>query len=230
VRRTLEDHGLRLERLVTSIHEPDAETEKLLEAAREAGLERIRIGGYSMGSGEFEGKNPRDVLAVAQAKLPGLGKLLAKHGVKGGIQKHSGHTLDVNISSCLLMLRDCDPEWVGVQYDPGHCTLSGEAPKLAVGLLGPRLQSVNLKSPRQEYCVDPDTGRLTYRATWVPLRDGMLDVPAVLAALAAAGHGDPLSIHAEYRSHFYMVEQDVDATTALIAEDVRYVRALMGAG
>jgi len=227
VRKVLEDHGMRLERVVTTIHETDVETERLLEAIHEVGVRRIRIGGYSMGSGTYQDQNPREVLAVARKKLAALGKLLEKHQVKGGIQNHSGNTLDVNISSCLLMLQDCDPEWVGVQYDPGHCTLSGEPPALAVPLLGPYLQSVNLKSPRQEHFVDPGTGRTTWRATWVPLRDGMMDVRATLKALQNAGYQQPLSIHAEYRSHFHFVERDLEATNGLVAADVAYVREVM---
>ena len=32
--------------------------------------------------------------------------------------------------------------------------------------------------------------------------NGVLDVPLLLDTLAAAGHPEPLSVHAEYRSHF----------------------------
>ena len=156
-----------------------------------------------------------------------LCKLLEKHQVKGAIQNHSGPTLDVNVCSCLLMLKDCDPEWIGVQYDPGHCTLSGEPIALAVGLLGPYLHSVNLKSPRQEYYTNPATGRLAYKPVWVPLRDGMLDVPALLETLRKAGYEDALSIHAEYRCYFHMVERHMEATNELVAEDVKYVREVM---
>ena len=49
----------------------------------------------------------------------------------------------------------------------------------------------------------------------------------LLDTLAAAGHTEPLSVHAEYRSHFYRVTSDVDAVNRLVAEDVRYLRALM---
>lgn len=224
--KIFQDHGLKLERLVTNLHEADAEAERLLETVREVGVKKIRIGGYPL-TGPNAGRDARDVLAEAQRKFPALGALLKKHGVMGAVQNHSGPTLDVNVSSCLLMLRDCDPAWVGVQYDPGHCTLSGEEPEVAVPLLGPYLHSVNLKSPRLAHCINPATGRLAYKAVWVPLRDGMLDVPLVLKTLEEAGYSDALSLHAEYRCYFYMVEKDAEATDKLVAEDVKYVRQAM---
>ncbi len=222
-KKVFEDHGLKLERLVTSVTEANDETDRLLEAINAVGVKKIRIGGYPVRGDD----DPRAVLDTARKNLVELQKLLEKHGVMGGIQNHSGSTLDVNISSCLLMIQDCDPEWVGVQYDPGHLTLSGEPIGLAIGLLGPYLQSVNFKSPRQEHYIDPKSERLTYKPIWVPLRDGMLDLPGVLSALEAAGYTDPIALHAEYRNYYYMVEKDVEATNKLVAEDVRYLRSLM---
>ena len=222
-KKIFEDHGLRLERLVTSLREANIETERLLEVIQRLGIKKIRIGGYGIEKEE----NARIKLDEARRKLLALEKLLAKYGVGGGIQNHSGDALEVNISSCLLMLQDCDPQWIGVQYDPGHLTLSGEGIKVALELLGPYLNSVNFKSPRQDYFIDPVTNRLSYKPVWVPLRDGMLDVPAVLKALQEAGYTDPISIHAEYRTYFYHIDQDIEATNQLVAEDLAYVREVM---
>ena len=188
-------------------------------------MKKIRLGGYSVEPGQAG--DARRVLDEARRKLAGVEKLLKKHGVKGAIQNHSGMTLDVNVSSCLLMMQDCDPEWVGVQCDPGHLTLSGEPFELALGLLGPYLHSVNLKSPRQEYFADAKTGALSFKPIWVPLRDGMVDVPGVLKALKAAGYTEPISIHGEYRTHYYYMVKDVQETGKLIADDVAYLRAMM---
>ena len=217
--KALKDEGLTLERLVTNISEVNAETEKLLDAIRKLGVKKIRINWGSLGDAD-----PRAKIDEARRKLYALQKLLEKYGISGGIQNHSGNGLEVNISCVLHLLRDCDPKWVGIQYDPGHATISGEPIKLAIGLMGPYLHSVNLKSPRQEYFIEPATGRLTYKPIWVPLRDGMLNVSGLLNALKKAGYRDALSIHAEYRSYFHYVENDKEATDKLVAEDVRHVR------
>lgn len=222
-KQAFEDHGLKLVRLVTSLKEADAETEHLLEAIQSLGIEKIRIGGFSVA----EGEHAVEKLDEARRRLAALQPLLAKHGVKGGIQNHSGNCLEVNVSSCLLLLQDCDPEWIGVQYDPGHLRLSGENDKIALELLGPRLHSVNLKSPRHAHSIDAKSGRLLYTPVWVPLRDGMLDVAAELAALSQVGYTDAISLHAEYRTYFYRVENVLETTNDLMREDVAYVRSLM---
>lgn len=223
VKRIFSDHGLKLERLVTALKETNEETERLLDTINAIGVKKIRIGGYQVPATA----DPLQLLEEARRNLAGLQPLLEKHGVMGAIQNHSGNTLDVNISSCLLMLQDCDPKWVGVQYDPGHLTLSGEPISLAVGLLGNYLHSVNFKSPRQEYFADLKTGQLAFKPIWVPLKDGLLDAAKVLPALERAGYTDPISIHAEYRSFFHLVEHHLEPTNALVAEDVKYVRRLM---
>lgn len=216
-----EDHGLKLTRLVTSLSEADSEAERLLETIRKVGVEKIRIDSYD------PGPDPLASIETARRKLSALERLLEKHGVRGAIQNRSGNTLAVNIGTILLQVRDCDPEWIGIQYDPGHCTISGEPVKLAIGLMGPRLHSVNMKNPRQEPLVDPKTGRLVFRQAWVPLRDGMVDIPFVLAELKAAGYTDPLSIHAEYGNCFSGGVKDVDVVNRLVAADLAYVREIL---
>lgn len=222
-KRILAEQGLSLERLVTSLQDADDECERLLAAISELGIRKIRIAGCSVA----QGGNAREKLDETRRRLSALQKLLEKHGVSGGIQNHSGPALEVNVSSTLRMVEDCDPQWVGVQYDPGHATISGEPIRLALDLLGPYLHSVNLKSPRQEYFIDPESGRLAYQPVWVPLRDGMLDLPGLLQQLKRSGYSEALSIHGEYRSYFYRIEEDPEAVDELIAADVRYARSLL---
>ena len=221
--KIFKDHGLKLARLVTSLEKDDAVTEKCLETVASLGIRKIRIDGYSVSGNQ----NAGELLKEARKGYSKLEKVLAKHGVRGAVQNHSGQTLDVNISSCLRMIEGCDPAWVGIQYDPGHLTLSGEPVKIAIELMGPYLHSANLKSPRQEYFIDPQTKRLKYTPIWCKLRDGMLDVPEVLEALSAAGYADPISIHAEYRTYYHRIEHDIAATNKIVAEDVAYLKEVM---
>jgi sugar phosphate isomerase/epimerase len=221
--KIFQDNGLKVERLVTALVNTDEHTEPLLEAVREAGISKIRLGSCFVPDNE----DPQVLLDTARRNLNSLHKLLKKHGVWGAVQNHSGSYLEVNISSCLRLVQDCDPEVIGIQYDPGHTMISGEPSHLALGLIGPYLHRVNFKSPRKEYTSDPETERLRYRDIWVPLRDGMLDVRNVLSELQKAGYTDPISVHAEYRTHYYVIEKNTDATKRLMAEDVKYLRTLM---
>lgn len=221
------DHGVPIVRLVCDIiDEADGVVERFLETLNRLGIRKIRAGGFAV-------PGDADVAALfdrARRRVAQVEKLLAKHGVAGGIQNHSGNCLEVNVSSTLRLLQDCDPRWLGVQYDPGHLTLAGEPPRLALGWLGPYLHSVNFKSPRQEYDVDPASGRLYYVPVWVPLRSGMLNAPLALATLRQAGYRDAISIHCEYRSYFFRAEPYAAEVNRLVKDDVDYLRALMRAG
>ncbi len=224
-KKIFEDHGLRLTRLVTQLKTADAEAERLVACCAELGIRKIRIADYSFN----RITDYRPVYDEARRNLKGLEALFARHGVAGGIQNHSGTRMAVNISSLLRAIEHCDPRWIGIQYDPGHCTLSGEPPRCALTLMGPYCHSVNFKSPRHMNLTDPATGRMTWRAAWVPLRDGMLDVPQVLYALKAAGYADPISLHAEYGAYFFEVTSNLKATQKLVAADVAYVRECLAA-
>lgn len=222
-KKIFEDHGLSLERIVTGITRADEQADRQLEAIRNAGVKRIRIGGFHVGAGI----NARSLLAEAQMRMAEVQKLLVKHDIRGAVQNHSGNSLEVNVSGTLRLLEDCDPEWVGVQYDPGHLTLSGEPFGLAIDLLGPSLHSVNFKSPRQEYFADPNTGQLRFKPIWVPLIDGMLDAQGVLKKLQEVGYRDAISVHSEYRTHYHQIEHFVDPTAKLAQADIAYVKNLM---
>ncbi len=224
-KRILAEHGLSLDRLVCDIVAGnDAVTERFLACARGLGIVKIRAGGFPV-SPET---NIRTAFDAARRRLETIEGLLEKHGVSAGIQNHSGHCLEANVSSVLRLLEGRNPRWLGIQYDPGHLALSGESPHLAVGLMGDYLHSVNLKSPRWEYCIDRKNGRLAYCPVWVPLADGMLDVPRVLSELRAAGYRDSISMHCEYRSHFFRVERYPEAVFGIVKEDIAYLRACRG--
>lgn len=221
-KKIFEDHGLSLERLATSLQTADDEADRFLAAVSGLGIKKIRINAESS---LRDGETAQERLSKARKKLAVFQKLLAKHGVQGGIQNHSGgNMLEINISCLLLLLRDCDPQWVGIQYDPGHALISGEPIRLAISLMGEYLHSVNIKSPRQESFINPDNGRLEYKPVWVPLKDGMLDIPALLSELKTVGYKDAFSLHAEYRSHFHHVARDLEACNQLVANDVDYLK------
>lgn len=222
-KKIFEDHGLKLERLVTQLKEAGPVEERLLECCRELGIRKIRIADYSLN----RVPDYRVVYDEARRGLKALEGILSKHGVAGGIQNHSGTRVGVNISSLMRVMEHCDPAWVGIQYDPGHNTVAGEPPRCALKLMGPHCHSVNFKSPRQINYMDPSTGKLSYRPMWGPLRDGMLDVPFVLEELQNEGYTDPISLHAEYGGYFFHVTSDIEATKKIVAQDIAYVRECM---
>ncbi len=222
--RIFADHGVPLTSLVCGImSEDDLIIERFLETLNKLNIKKIRTGGFSVAENE-------DIPAAfdqARRRCVRVAEMLEKHGISGGIQNHSGNCLEVNVSAALRLLQDCNPRWLGIQFDPGHLTLSGELPEIALGLTGDYLHSVNFKSPRQEYDINPVTGRLQYVPVWVPLRSGMLDIPATLQALQKTGYTDPISIHCEYRTYFSRIEKYIDEVNRLVKDDLDYLRGVM---
>jgi sugar phosphate isomerase/epimerase len=222
-KKVFNDHGLELTQCVTGITCADDETERNFAAFAECGVKQIRLGSWHV----LGDDTPTTVLDRARRDLPEIQKLCEKYGVRAAAQNHSGPYLSANVSGALRLVEGCDPKWIGIQVDSGHLGLAGEPFDFAVDLAGDYMQAVNLKSGRWEYFADRETGKLTHEKIIVPLRDGLTDIPGVLSKLKQVGYDGPLSIHAEYRTHYMRIEDHVDTTTDLVRQDCQYVRSLM---
>jgi sugar phosphate isomerase/epimerase len=207
------EQGLTLQNVVSGITGSEDDLEQQLATLAQAGVKTVRLGGWHVP----EGQDPRPLLEQARKGVSQMQPLLEKHGLSAAIQNHSGNYLEVNVSACLRIIDGCDPKLVGVQCDFGHLPIAGEPFDLAIDLLGPYLNSANLKCMRKAYTINRETGQLQYTNAVVPLWDGMTDVPAILKKLKSVGYSGSLSIHAEYRSHFHRIEGDTNATSELIA-------------
>ncbi len=222
-KKVFADQGLSMDQLVTDIIEPSADLDALLEVFRSVGVTKIRLGGKSLRPDQ----SAREVFDQHRRSLEALEPYLARHEMRAGIQVHSGNTVHATVGLCLLCLKDRDPRWLGVQVDTGHLSYAGESPELAIALAGPYLHSVNLKAIRRDVAVDKKTGKLTWPAVVVPLRDGMVDWVSILRALMNAGYTDALSIHAEYRSAYFRYEENTELTTQLISDDRAFIAGIM---
>jgi sugar phosphate isomerase/epimerase len=80
------------------------------------------------------------------------------------------------------------PERAGVLYDPGNMIIEGHLePRVAIGILGPYLRHVHVKSVVWER---RDSG---WEWGYASLRDGPLDWGEILAELARAGYDGPIA-------------------------------------
>lgn len=217
------DHGLTLDRLVTDVVAPRPDLDPFLAAVREAGVTKIRLGGKSLG----READPRAALDEHKRHLEALEPILAKHGIWGAIQIHSGDTAHATMGLCLHCLEGRDPARLGIQVDTGHLMVAGESPELALALAGPYLHSVNLKAIRKDIVIDPKTARPSSPKIVVPLRDAMVDWTSILRAIKKSGYDDSLCLHAEYRSAYYSYEHDAPFTSKMIAADRAFIAGLM---
>lgn len=223
-KRILADHGLTLARLACELDADDrAGNERFFACLAQLDIRRIRAASFSIA-------RDTDIPAAvdrARRRLASLESQLARFGILGAVQNHSGDFLENNISALLRLLDGRDPAVIGVQYDPGHCAVCGEKPWYALALMGAYLHGVNIKSPRIEHAFDPETRAVRHMPIWVPLADGMLDVPLLLDELRRAGYAGPLSMHSEYRTHYSRLEHHPHEVLPVLACDVAYLRACM---
>lgn len=216
--------GLGLKTMVSEITAEDAAADRVLGVAADLGVERVRLGFLRLAPGQ--GYAAR--FEQARRELAGLEPLLRARRLRGSIQIHSGgFCLEVNTSAVRRLLDGFDPAVLGIQLDPGHLVVTGEPIPMALAIVGEYLHGVNLKSPRYETVADPETGRYEYRVAWVPLKDGMMDLPLLLRELRKINYAGALNLFCEYGCNFYHVEQDVAATTRLAGEDLRYLGKLL---
>lgn len=217
------DHGLTIDRLVTDIVGPRPDLDKLLETFRSVGITQIRLGGKAL---RRRSEDVRKALDEHRKELAELEPFLVKHGVRGGIQIHSGDTAHATMGLCMHCVEGRDPAALGIQVDTGHLSVAGEAPEFAIALAGPYLHSINFKSIRLQPSVDAKSGKLTWQRVVTPLRDATLDWESVVRAVVDSGYKEPVALHAEYRSPYYRYESNTDLTTQLITEDREFVTDL----
>lgn len=125
----------------------------------------------------------RDVAALAR-----------QHGLRALIEIHHARLLP-SASSAAIFAGHFDPADVGVIYDAGNMVYEGfEHYRLGLEVLGPYLALVHCKSARWRSFPPDSDGITRWEATWAPLRGGVVDFPALFAALRQVGYGGWISL------------------------------------
>lgn len=167
---------------------------------------RIRVPRYD-GTQSFRALRDR-----SHAQFREVESLARLHGVKAVIETHQD-TILPSASGVAWFLQDFDPVFCGAIWDPGNMVKEGhEQYRLGLEALGPYLAHVQLKSARWEQ-VD---GK--WRTTWAPLRTGIVDVPAVFAALQTVGYDGWISME-DFSTEQPLVER--------LRDNLAYVRELV---
>lgn len=196
----------------TDPREPVAE--RLIAACGAAGVHEIKLGYWL-----YREPGYWDQVGAARAALAGFARLAAEHGVRVALHTHSGYFLGLNAASAMDLVRDFEPEHVGVYLDPGHLSINGEPIELAVDMVRAHLCLVALKD--MAYVRTEREGRPVWKHTLVPLREGLVEWPGVLSALARVGYDGPLSFHSEYH------DVSLEELRSLTRDDLAYVRELL---
>ena len=116
--------------------------------------------------------------------LAGVEERMRISGVKALIEMHHG-TIAASASAALRLVERFDPALIGVIHDCGNMVYEGhEDFRRGLETLGPYLGHVHVKNA----AFDRPAAGGVWRPRWAPLRDGVVDFPALFAALRAVGY------------------------------------------
>lgn len=207
--RALEAVGLR----VASV--AGAADEATVEACAAAGVPLLRVCLFVGDSEDYLAAEARMRCGI-EALVPAL----ERGGVTLGIQNHCGRSV-CNAMGLRSLLADLEPRCVAAVWDPAHNALQGEEPELALDIVWPSLRMVNLKNAFWRRATGPEAESVEWTPYWTSGRQGLASWPRVAAQLGRRGYAGPVCLTAEYT--------DQASVDRLIAEDLRYARALFDA-
>jgi sugar phosphate isomerase/epimerase len=176
--------------MATDIHNvTDPLTERVLRTASRLGIKRYRLGQERY----REGRSVPDQLKEMTAELRDLVALNKELGVCAGFQNHSGGDLiGAPVWDIYEVIKDLDPEHIGVFFDIAHATIEGGyAWTIHAQLMEPYFRSVYVK----DFTWKKTNNRWT--AAWCPLGEGMVN-RAFFERLKRSNFRGPISQHHEY--------------------------------
>lgn len=216
VAQRLRSEGIDITLVASDIQQADTrEGEYLYEACQRAGAPFVRPGYWFV-----QGLNYWEKYDWAVRQLQTLQKLSEKHGVKTLIHIHSGKLLSANCSSTYMLIKECDPQYVGIYWDPGHMAADGEDYEMGLGIVQRYLSGVAVKNCCYVKTGESPTEGACWELRWVPLREGLVPWAKVIGLLKTIGYSGFLSFHAEY------AEQE--RAEQLVAEDLKFIRSIIG--
>jgi sugar phosphate isomerase/epimerase len=208
VKRLRDDFGIDVP-IVTNGHDPSLPAiEAIYEACSSAGVRYFRSSYWGVNGLDYweaHGKALKDI--------KGLEKLSEKYGVKTAIHMHAGKLLTAHCLGTQLLVRECDPKYVGVYLDPAHMSLGGEDYEMGLGIVKSHLCLVGVKN----CCYVGSPGH--WGTSWVPIFDGLVPWANVIKLLKNIGYDGVLCFHAEYSDH--------DRTSEYVADDLRNIKSLI---
>ncbi|MFW5821755.1 MAG: sugar phosphate isomerase/epimerase family protein [Tangfeifania sp.] len=123
-----------------------------------------------------------------------LEKMNREYGVHGGYQNHSGNNVGAPVWDLYPLLKDRDPEHIGVQFDVRHATVEGALSwPLGMELLSPWIKTTDIKDFIWE-----KNEKGEWKVKNVPLGEGMVDFDSYFEMYKSFDIEAPVSIHYEY--------------------------------
>ncbi len=189
---TIRQHGLEVPMLTTDI--VDTQTpyaEDVLKTMSELGIKDYRWGTFKL-----DGVRPlAQQLEELKPRVAKLAALNARYRTTAMYHTHSGIGLvGASIWDLYIVLKDFDPQAVGVNYDIGHATIEGGFGGWinSLRITGSHLRGVAVK----DFLWEKEARG--WKAEFKPLGTGMVHFPQFFNMLAGMHFSGPLQIHFEY--------------------------------
>ena len=189
--KALRNAGIGSDMIVTKVNDPMHEfTRPILSTMADLGIRYYRMGYISYDPKKSVQQNLEDHKVTFEK----LEKLNREYGVTGNYQNHSGTRVGGPVWDLYELLKDRDPDYIGVQYDIRHATVEGGISwPLGMKLLAPWIRTTDIKD---FIWIKNDNGE--WKLKNVPLGQGMVDFNAYLKLYRELKIEAPVSIHYEY--------------------------------
>ena len=186
--------------------------EKLFGACAEAGVTLLKLGYWHLGPEEDYWTR----LDAVRRDMEGFAELSRRFGVKSCVHNHSGRSMGLNSCAAMNIVRDFDPQHVGVFSDTGHLSIVGEPISMALGIVREYLSIIAFKDLLRQ------RGEKGWRTAVVPMGEGFVEWDETLATLQKLNYQGPVSFHSEYSGEppervVEMARQDVSLIRAKLA-------------
>ena len=204
--------GIKIFMIATDILNADEPfTESILKTASSLGIAYYRMGPRFYD----EKKSLSQNLADFRIQYKKLADLNRKYKIKGECQNHSGVRFGAAVWDQWEVLKDLDPQWVGVQYDLLHATLEGaHSWTLGFKLVKSYIGTMDMK----DFYWKQKNGK--WEEELIPLGEGMVDFKTFIALLKINNMHGPFSLHCEYLSE----KDDRFSKAAKMKKDVATLR------
>lgn len=188
--KALKKYGISVPMIVTAIdNADDSLTERVLGTMANEGIRYYRTG-YLMYD---RTKSIQENLDEHKRTIEKLEKLNRKFNLHGAYQNHSGTRVGGPVWDLYWLIKDCDPAYLGIQYDFCHASAEGGVSwPLGMKLIAPWIKSVDIK----DY-IWTKVGE-GWKMECIPLGAGMVDFDACLKQYVLHKISGPFSIHFEY--------------------------------
>lgn len=189
--KALQKNGVHSYMITTGIQDPeDQYTEPILKTMADLGIRYYRMGYLKYDDHKSVIQN----LDEHKKTLEKLEKLNRKYDVTANYQNHSGTRVGGPVWDLYFLLKDQDPEFVGVQYDVRHATVEGgNSWPIGMKLLANWIGTTDIKDFIWE---KNDKGKWYVKN--VPLGEGMVEFQKYFELLRDLDIEGPVSIHYEY--------------------------------